>query len=167
MFVKFNTISPESRIWIYQSDRKFTLEQREIIDKALSEYCESWAAHGQPLKASYDIRFDQIIILAADESFNSTSGCSIDDSVRTIKSIESKTGLQFFNRQLIAFVKEHELLLVETGALKEKYSTGIWNEGTLTLNNLVTAKGQLGSQWIVPAGSTWLKRYLPSETVKG
>jgi hypothetical protein len=166
MLIDFNSISPESRVWIYQSDKKFTAAQKETIDKKLKEYCDVWAAHGQPLKASYDIRFDQVVILAADESFNSTSGCSVDDSVRTIKSIESETGLQFFNRDLIAFVKDDQLLLVELGALKEKYRTGIWNEDTLTLNNLVSTRDQLRSQWIVPAGSTWLKRYLPSETVK-
>src|SRR5688500_13470089 len=127
MFVDFDRISPASRVWIYQSDKKFTAASKEKISASLRTYCDTWSAHGQPLKASFDIRFDQVVVLAADESFNATSGCSVDDSARAIKAIEKETGHDFFNRNLIAFVKDHELLLLDLATLKQKYRDGIWN----------------------------------------
>jgi hypothetical protein len=165
MFVDFNTLPQTSRIWIYQADKPFTARDKDFISGFLPRYCEGWVAHGQPLKASFEIKFDQFIILAVDEEFNATSGCSVDDSVRAIKQIEEATGLDFFNRQRIAFFKD-DVMTFELSGLKQKLATGMWNEATLTFNNLVTAKYQLEKEWLVPAGSTWLKRYIPHETLK-
>lgn len=166
MFVDFNSLPQTSRIWIYQADRPFTGQDKDLISRFLPQYCVGWAAHGQPLKASFDIRFDQFIIMAVDEEFNSTSGCSVDDSVRAIKEVEKTTSLNFFNRQLITFLKDDHVITLEMSTLKQKFTSGMWNEATLTFNNLVTAKYQLEKEWLVPAGSTWLKRYIPHETLK-
>jgi hypothetical protein len=166
MFIQFSALSPSSKIWIYQSDKKFTTGNKVFIQTFLQNYCEGWKAHGEPLRASFDLRFNHFIIIAADESFNTTSGCSVDDSVRAIKEVEVQTGLSFFNRNLIGFLAADDVFLLELPKLKEKYGNGIWNETTLTFNNLIGTKIQLENEWIVPAGNTWLKRYVPTETVK-
>jgi hypothetical protein len=166
MFADFKSLSPSSRIWIYQSDKKISQQQENLISRFLKDYCETWVAHGQPLKASFEIRHSHFIVIVADESFNATSGCSVDDSVRAVKEIERQTGLQFFNRNLIPFMDGERVFLVDLATLKQKYAEGIWNEQTLTLSNQIATKGQLESDWILPAGNTWLKRYLPKETVK-
>jgi hypothetical protein len=166
MFVPFNSISPSSRIWIYQSDRKLTADETAFAGEFLTAYCNQWNAHGQPLRASFEIRFDQFIVIAADESYNSTSGCSVDDSVRAIKEIQHRLGMDFFNRNLIGFLKEHQATLLPLATLKENYLKGIWNESTFTFNNLISTKNQLDAEWIVPAANTWLKRYVPQQTIK-
>lgn len=166
MFVPFEAIAPSSRIWIYQSQERISAEHKSLINKNLTTYCEKWNAHGQALKASFDIQFDQFIIVAADESFNSTSGCSIDGSVRAIKDIEKITGLDFFNRNLVAFMQDESVFLLDVSTLKEKYRIGIWKETTTTFNNLISTKNQLQHEWIVPAVNTWLKRYVTQETIK-
>jgi hypothetical protein len=166
MFVPFNSISPSSRIWIYQSDRKLTADEIAFAGEFLTEHCNQWNAHGQPLRASFEIRFDQFIIIAADESYNSTSGCSVDDSVRAIKEIQQRLGMDFFNRNLIGFLKEQHAMLLPLANLKENYLKGIWNESTFTFNNLISTKNQLDAEWIVPAANTWLKRYVPQQTIK-
>jgi hypothetical protein len=166
MFVPFNTIPPSSRIWIYQSDRKLTLEEISFAEAFLKDYCDQWNAHGQPLRASYDIRYGQFILIAADESYNSTSGCSVDDSVRAVKEIQHRLGPDFFNRNLVGFLKDDQVVLLSLTSLKENYKHGIWNESTLAFNNLVSTKNQLDAEWIIPAANTWLKRYVPQETIK-
>ena len=161
MFVPFESISPKSRIWIYQSDRKLTDAEKTIMNDLLGSFTNTWAAHGEPLRTSFDIRYDHFIILAADEDFNSASGCSIDGSVRVIKEIEQRVGIQLFDRQKVAFLKNNVITTMTLSELKQKYLEGIWNESTPAFNNLVSIKGQLDSDWIVPAGKTWLKRYTP------
>jgi hypothetical protein len=161
MFVPFETIAPSSRIWIYQSIRKFTGEEVEIITGILKTFTATWAAHGQPLQSSFDIRYDQFIILAANESFNATSGCSIDESVRVIKEIDSQIGAELFDRQYVAFKQGESVMLLHHTVLKQKYSEGIWNEATPAFNNLVSVKSQLEGDWIIPAGKSWVRRYVP------
>jgi hypothetical protein len=41
----------------------------------------------------------------------------------------------------------------------------VWHGGTLVFNNVITKKGELNTGWLIPAETTWLKRYLPSETI--
>lgn len=166
MYVPFNTIPQTSRIWIYQSDKKFSPQHTIWMQDFLTQYCDSWRAHRSPLNASFDIKMDHFIILAVNELVNATSGCSVDDSVRAIKSIEQQTGLNFFNRNQIGFLNKNEVFFLDLPKLKEKFAEGIWNESTLTFNNLVTSKQQLEGEWVVPAGNTWLKRYVPRETLK-
>ena len=165
MFVPFESMSPTSRVWIYQAGRKLSEHDKTIISGYLKLFTEEWAAHGQPLKASFDIQYDQFIIVTADEGFNAASGCSIDASVRVVKEIEKELQLDLFNRDQVAFKKESEVALVSVRDLKQKYRDGTWNEKTPTFNNLIDVKGQLAEEWIIPAGSTWLKRYLSSETL--
>ncbi|MFZ6012852.1 MAG: hypothetical protein ACOYXT_21080 [Bacteroidota bacterium] len=161
MFVPFESLPPQARVWVYQADRKFTTAEKAAINEHLKKFTESWAAHGHQLKSSYEIRFDQFVILAADESYNAASGCSIDDSVRVIKDITTFTGLDFFNRNLVAFKSSENILLIPISALKEKLAENIWNGSMHTFNNLVNTKADLDHRWLVTAGNSWLKRYLP------
>jgi hypothetical protein len=165
MFVPFDQISSTARIWIYQADQKLSAGQVDFINLFLKDYCHRWKAHGDELKASFDIRFDHFIIMAADEDYNSTSGCSIDDSVRAIKEIENNTNSNFFNRNLVAFKQDTGIVLIDRSTLKEKYLTGMWNDASLTFNNLVDTKSKLDHEWITEAGKTWLKRFIPAGNI--
>jgi hypothetical protein len=165
MFISFNEIQPSSRIWVYQSNRKFTEQEKAIISGHLQLFTDSWAAHGHPIRSSFEIRYDQFIILAADESYHNPSGCSIDDSVRTMQQLGQKLGVDLFNRSLVAFKKEDSITLIPLGELKQKYHEGFWSESTLMFNNLIQTKGSLENDWTVPSLNTWLKRYVPVEKV--
>ena len=165
MLVPFESLPDHSRIWIYQSNRKFNSQEIIIISELLSSFLKGWNAHGVSLKSSFDIRFNQFVILAADENSNAASGCSIDDSVRVVKELAEKLGVDFFDRALIAFKKQEEVITIPVPDLKKKYQDGVWNNQTLLINNLVNMKGDLNKGWLVPAELTWLKRYLPKETV--
>jgi len=165
MSTPFESLPDHSRIWIYQSDRKFNSHEVNIISEVLSAFTNEWNAHNIALRSSYDIRFNQFIIIAADENQQSASGCSIDDSVRVMKGLSQKLEVDFFNRKQIAFLKNDEVVTVPIEELKKQYDLGSWNQHSLVFNNLVVDKSQLKSAWIVPAESSWLKRYLPRETI--
>lgn len=166
MFVPFASISPESRVWIFQADRTMTASESEIAESKLRGFADGWNAHGEPLKTSFTVKFDQFIILAADEDHHSPSGCSIDSSVRVLKEIEQAIGIQLFDRNQVAFKVEEKIVLVPIRDLKQKFHDGMLNEETLTFNNLVNTRLEVEGNWIVPAGKTWLKRYIPNELVK-
>lgn len=165
MFVPFESLPENSRIWIYQSNRKFNPAELLIISDALSTLTDQWKVHGIPLHSSFEIRFDQFIILAADENSTAASGCSIDDSVRMIKLLGEKLGVELFDRTRIAFKNEKEIITIPLDELKRKYVEGVWNNQTLVINNLILKKGELSDGWLIPAEVSWLKRYLPDKTV--
>jgi hypothetical protein len=167
MFIPFESLPDHSRIWVYQSNRKFNSQEITIISDALLAFTGEWSAHGIPLRSSFDIRFDQFIILAADEISNAASGCSIDDSVRFIKDLGQKLNIDLFDRTLIAFKNHDKVMTIPMAQLKEKYKEGMWNGQTPLINILINKKGDLNTVWFVPAELSWLKRYLGRETVAG
>jgi hypothetical protein len=159
MFVPFDTLENAARVWVYQSVRKFTEAEKRTISEALSAFTETWVAHGNPLRTSFKIFYDQFIVLAADESFNEASGCSIDGSVRVMKQIDEQYQLNLFDRTNMAFKKD-SIEVIDFNNLSKALRVGVWQSDTLVFNNVVATKGELEKIWILPASQTWLKRYL-------
>ena len=119
-----------------------------------------------PLNASYRIDFNQFIVLSADESEQTASGCSIDSSVRVLKELEQTLGLNLFDRSRVVFKTPEGNLTLPLPEVKENFLNGILNEDSLTFNNLVKTKGELEAGWLVPARESWLRRYIPNPLAK-
>jgi hypothetical protein len=166
MFVPFASISPESRIWIFQAERAMSSKELQLVEEKLRAFTNSWAAHGEALKTSFTVKFNQFIVLAADESHQSPSGCSIDSSFRVLKEIEREIAIQLFDRNLVAFIAGDQVMVVPLRDLRQKFGDGTLKSDSLSFNNLITTKAELSEQWVVPASKTWLRRYIPDELVK-
>lgn len=167
MLVEFASLKPHSRVWIYPSKRKFKPDEKEIIYDALTSFTSEWSAHGIPLVSSFDVRFDSFIVLAVDEEAHGASGCSIDGSTRAMKALEEKVGIPLFERTQAYFFKGDELITLPVSKLREAAANGEWNSDTLCVNTVIGTKGELDSAFVVPAGATWLRRYLPAAPVTG
>lgn len=162
MYIPFSSLPSTARIWIYQADKKLTNNQIQIISDGLRAFTDQWTVHGVPMEASFEIREDQFVILAANDK---ASGCSIDSSVRTLHTVGEKSGVNFFNRNLIAFRKGTEVVVINLPDLKSAHSAGIWGRDTLYFNNLIQSIAELQSAWEIPAAQSWLNRYLEKQTV--
>jgi len=90
MYLSFEELPLESRIWIYQSNRKFSDEEMAEIEAAVKNFVENWAAHGTSLEASYLIKYNRFIIFAVNQDVQAATGCSIDASVQFIQELEQK-----------------------------------------------------------------------------
>src|SRR5690349_21392225 len=134
MLVDFASLKPHSRVWIYQSKRKFTPAELGIISDSLSSYTKDWKAHGIPLTSSFAIKLDSFIVLAVDEEAHGASGCSIDGSTRVMKDLEEKLGLPLFDRAQASFIRGDELITLSLKDLKVAAQSGEWNADTLSVN---------------------------------
>jgi hypothetical protein len=152
---------PDSRVWIYQSDRLFTLGEALDIELMLEQFAAGWQSHGDPVKGFATMFFGQFIVLMEDESVAGVSGCSTDSSVRLIKQIEQKFGVNMFNRQLLAFMIEDKVQLLPLSQVNYAIENGFINGETLYFNNNVLTKKELEDNWIIPLQKSWLKNRLP------
>lgn len=96
--MKLNELSPESRLWLYQSNRALSPTEIQWVDEQLQVFSTEWAAHGRNLKAAGEVLNPYFIALAADLSHENASGCSIDSSVRFVKDLGKELDVDFFNR---------------------------------------------------------------------
>ena len=148
---------PNSRVWVYQCSRLFTLSESFEIEDLLKEFTTQWKSHGTPVKGEAHLFFGQFIVLLADESaFGGVSGCSTDSSVRLIKDIEQRFTVNMFDRTTLAFVIKDKIQLLPLSQLQYALENGFINADTLYFNNLVQTKQELETKWIVPVRDSWL-----------
>ena len=165
MFIPFETLPPNARIWIYQSARPLSVDQENLLSSELQDFCNQWAAHGQPLKTSFKIEHHHFVILAVDENYNDASGCSIDGSVRILKSLQEKSGIDFLDRSRVAFLLDNEIQVYPLHELKNLFSSGRLSASSQTFNNLVATKSDFDKGWPTIVEKSWLVKYLPKPTV--
>lgn len=146
-----------SRVWIYQSNRLFSIQEALQLELALEDFVKNWQSHGTPVKGYANLLFGQFIVLMADESATGVSGCSTDSSVRLMKSIEDKFNVQLFNRQLLAFVVKDKVELLPLAQLPYAIENNYISGETLYFNNLVQTKADLLRNWVIPVKDSWLK----------
>ena len=151
---------PDSRVWIYQSDRIFTKGEALEINDELNVFAESWKTHGDKVKGYAQLFFDMFIIFMADEKATSVSGCSTDSSIRVIKDIEIKYGVNLLNRQLLTFYKEGHLLQIPLNQFESAIQDNVLFPNNLYFNNTILTKKELETKWITPLKDSWLGNYL-------
>ncbi|HMP30849.1 MAG TPA: hypothetical protein PKD85_14680, partial [Saprospiraceae bacterium] len=81
MKVSFEVLSPQSKIWIYTSDRFLTENAVDLIQPNLEIFLENWSSHGSPIFNYGNLYYNKFLVLFADETRSHASGCSIDKSV--------------------------------------------------------------------------------------
>lgn len=154
--------APDSRVWIYQSNRPFNEREALEINEQLHQFASQWQSHGTPVKGFGQLFFNQVIVLMADESATGVSGCSTDSSVRVIKSLERQYEVNLFDRLLLGFVVKDHLQLLPMTQVSYAFEKGFINENTLYLNNTVLTKQELEEKWLIPVKNSWVMKKVAS-----
>lgn len=142
--------SEDGKVWVYQSNRIFSEEEKEIIGQRLDHYTRNWISHNRPVKGWGSLFFNQFIVLMADDTMDRLCGSAVDNSIRFIKELELKFGLELINRMNLGFVKDDILLVVNLHDVQQKVAEGSITGETLFFNNAITTKRQLVDHWIRP-----------------
>lgn len=158
---------PSSRVWVYQSSRLFGMAEALDIEELLKNFTSQWQSHGSPVKGAGHLFFGQFIILMADEKATGVSGCSTDSSVRLIKQIEERFGVNMFDRTTLAFVIKDKIQLLPLSQFGYATENGFISGETLYFNNLVQTKSELETNWIIPVKDSWLAKKLMAGTTGG
>ena len=152
----------DSRIWIYQSSRLFTMSEALQIEDILHELVTNWKAHGASVKGYANLFFGQFIILMADENATGVSGCSIDSAVRIIQQIEQSFNVQMFDWQSLAFIVKDKVQIIPRQQFNYALENNFITPQTLFFNNVVANKKELETSWIIPVSESWLKAKIKS-----
>lgn len=162
MFLPFNQLPDNSRIWVYQAERKLNEQELEILRQRLSRFCEGWNTHGNGMPTSFEVFDGQILVLAVDESGLGASGCSIDSSVRVLRELESLLGVNLTDQGKVS-VKNAlgELKVFSALGLKSKVQAGELTLEQEVINPMIRTKADLHLLW-QPVRNSWLNKYFPN-----
>ena len=159
MLIPFEEMPENARLWIYQAERKLSENESEIVNANTEAFLNQWKAHGQDLKSSFSLQYDQFLVITVDESFSQASGCSIDASVHLIKALESALNVSFMTTNQVAFLQNGEINLFPFNQLKEKAEEKLIEPETLVFDNTVKNIAEFRSKWLRESSQTWVKRY--------
>ena len=160
MLTDYNLMPDSSRVWVYQSDRQFSENELETVKSKVEAFLNSWQRHGEDLKASYIIAYNQFIVLLVDEAVNNVSGCSIDASVNLMKQIENEFNVDLTNKLNVSFKDGDNINIVKLSDFQSFAKESKITSKTIVFNNMVTTKSDFKSSWEVPLEKSWHKRFV-------
>jgi chemotaxis regulatin CheY-phosphate phosphatase CheZ len=159
MLVEFNTLPDYSKIWIYQSNRRLTTDELELVTNRTKIFLEQWAAHGTGLQAGFEIKYERFIVIAVNQDEQSATGCSIDSSVRFIQELEKELDIELLDKMNVAFKQGDFVNFKNLLDFKKMAKSGAIGKKTIVFNNLVTNILEYKDNWEVPANDSWHSRF--------
>jgi hypothetical protein len=149
------SFSPQSKVWVYQSNREFTTSEVAEIQEKLNAFTAQWQAHGHQLKAKAEIIHNFFIVITVDETASNVTGCSIDASVRVLKEIEAQYNLDLFNRFNMAYMVDNKVFSLNKEDFETLVSIMKITPDTIVFNNMVQTLEEFETKWQVPFAQSW------------
>ena len=159
----FESFTPSSRIWVYQSNRPFTLEEEKQLSIQVKQFTSNWTAHDDRLKADAEVLYHRFIVFAVDENVTLVSGCSIDKSLHFIKQAEKEFNIFLLNRQLIAYREGDKITSSPLNSFINLYKEGKVTDETNIFNNTVDTLVSFQTSWEIPLKNSWIFQHLQTE----
>lgn len=151
------SLPPHSRVWVFQSKDNLD-EHNAYLHKELTQFVNQWQSHGKQVSGDYEIVLSHFIIIAADESVASVSGCSIDSVVALMKHLSSSLSVDFFDRQTVFYKEAGALKSFGLHELGDKIQRGVLTDESLMVNTLIKDIEEFETIWLKPLKNSWHKR---------
>lgn len=160
MLTDFNNLPDDSRIWIYQANRKLSDEEVATISSQTATFLEQWTAHGSDLEAGFEVRYDRFLVIGLNQSNASASGCSIDASVHFVQSLEKQFEVDLLDKMNVTYYTGEFITHKSLSEFKKMAKARSVSKNTVVFNNLVNTKAEYKDHWEVPAKDSWHSRFL-------
>lgn len=159
MISDFKTLSENSRIWIYQSNRSLTQQEKESISKLIEDFLNNWKSHGVSLNSGFEIKYNRFIVIAQDQNSQSATGCSIDSMVHFIQKLEKQYNISLLDKLNVSYKQGDYIAYKSLKDFKKMVKDGAVSKNTIVFNNLVQTKLEYTNYWEVPAFESWHARF--------
>ena len=159
MTVEFSSLPQTARIWIYQCNRSFTLDEIQEISNKLQTFLDGWTAHGADLKAAFEIRYKRFVVIGLDQNQQLASGCSIDASVNFIQQLETAFKVDLLDKLNVSYKQGDYIAYKPLKEFKKMVKDKAVSKNTIVFNHLVQTKAEYLDFWEVPASESWHARF--------
>ena len=160
MFVKFEELPNEAKVWIYIGDRKMTPnEKTELIGK-IEPFLSRWKSEGKEFKSSYEILEDQILVVGGVSEGFALSGCTMDALKKTVIKWDETLALNFTAIPKFCYRGKSEIICRSQADFKKDIAAGIVNEESSVFDNTIQAMDTYRAGLEFPIQKCWHNRVL-------
>lgn len=160
MLTEFKSLPDDSRVWVYQADRKLSDQEVAEIKELTEDFLTKWTAHGADLEAALEMKYNRFIVFGLNQANASASGCSIDASVHFIQSLQEKYNVDLLDKMNVTFYSGEYIAYKSLADFKKMVKDKSVSKNTIVFNNLVNTKAEYLENWEVPAEESWHNRFL-------
>lgn len=150
----------DAMAWVYQADRFFTEEEKQVIKTRISEFINQWDSHGSLVKGTFTLKHDAFIVIFADGEGHPLCGRAQTASITLIKELEKELNIKLMDRMIQSYKDNDQVKLIKLAELKKLYQEGIINDETVVFDNTVINKKDFDSRWETPLKDSWHKRFV-------
>jgi hypothetical protein len=156
MVVSFDSLPADARVWVFAADRPLDADERGRLLALVDGFLHQWKAHGVPLSAGRDWRYDRFLLIGVDESAAGASGCSIDAMVHQLAGLERALGVELLDHGPVLFRQHDRIERLPRPAFNDLARRGDVSSDTIVFNNTVTRLADVREgRWETPAGASW------------
>jgi len=160
MYISFNLLPPNSKIWVYQSDRNLSKIDIELIEKEVKVFLENWSSHNKEIQSSFEVRYNRFLIIGLNENINLASGCSIDKSINFIKDLQSNLKVNFLNRLDVAYKIGNVINSISLSKFQTMIREKKLSKDSIVYNNMIDTKESYINNWETKIENSWHKKFL-------
>ena len=160
MFVDFNEIPEDAKVWVYPSSRKFYPNEIEGIEEKIKTFVENWKSDDEDFKASYKFLHNRFIVLTADDVATALNNVDIDTSVSFILSLQQEYEVELLDRMNVCFKQGEHVQYKDLKDFKKLLKNKALTGKTIIFDNLITTKQDFEHNWEIPIEESWYNRFL-------
>jgi hypothetical protein len=157
--VAFDQLPAGARLWVFAAERPLDAAARERLLGVVDGFLSQWKAHGVPLTAARDWRYDRFLLVGVDEASAGASGCSIDAMVRQIEVLEGALGVALLDHGPVLFRRGDAIERLGRPEFAALARSGAVSADTIVFDNTVTRVADVrDGRWETPARASWHAR---------
>lgn len=160
MFVEYESISEDAKVWVYPSSRKFYDTEIEEIENKIKYFLENWKSEYENFKVSYQFLYKRFVIFFADDELSPVSNPDIDVMTSFILELQSDYEVTLLDKMNVCFKQGEFVQYKELKELKTLLKNKTVTEKTFVFDNLITNKFDFENYWEIPMEESWYNRFL-------
>jgi hypothetical protein len=154
--VPFQSLPDTSKLWIFAADRKLSAGEAAQFQSATEQFLSTWQAHGVPVESGMELRYNQFVLVAANEDVTHPSGCSIDALTREIQALGAKFGVSVMNGAKVFYREGDVIKMVDRPAFRHLAANQEVHLDSVVFDNSLTTLGELRrGKWETAARDSW------------
>jgi hypothetical protein len=155
--VPFDSLPDDARLWVFAAAAPLDAERAGQLLTEVDRFLDTWAAHGEPLRAARDWRDDRFLAVGVDQSTAGASGCSIDGLFRRLQALEPQLGTTLLGGASRVYWRDASGRVQTSPRADARALTarGAWGPDSPVFDLGVTTAGDWRHRFEWPARDSW------------
>jgi hypothetical protein len=155
--VPFSSLPDDARLWVFASAEPLDADAAARLLAEVDAFLETWAAHGDPLRAGREWRDDRFLAIGVDQSTAGASGCSIDGLFRRLAALEPALGTTMLGGASRVYWRDADgrVHAADRPGARDLARAGAWNADSPVFDLGVTTAGDWRRRFERAARDSW------------